>query len=98
MRLSTQEKQGILNAKARAMQERIKRTRWICGASIATIVTTVAAAVYFRSDIIALNHAGGWPGFIVTFGGCCLLAIALTVLFAIILPDDLKQALGRGWL
>ncbi len=81
-----------------ATPKRIKRTRWICGTSIATIVATVAAASYFRSDIIALNHVGGWPAFIVTLGGCCVLGIAFAVLFVTILPDDMKQALERGWL
>lgn len=84
--------------KARALQKRIMRERWMRGASIATIVMMVATASYYRNDIIALNLAGGWPGLIVTYGACCVLAIAFTVLFATILPEDLKQALARGWL
>lgn len=88
----------MTTAKARAMQKMIRRTRWICGVSLTAMAAIAGVALFYRQELVAMNQAGGWHGFVITLGGCIGLAIALTVLVATVLPDDIRSAFERGWM
>lgn len=87
------------NKKVLQLQKEAKRVKIEIDfvTSTATVVLVIAAALIFRTEIIALNQAGAWDGSVITFGGYCVLAVAITRMVATLLPGDIKDALNRGW-